>query len=105
MYPASTTKVMTAILTIENSNLDNIVTVSENALSNIPQGYVTCGLVAGEELTVKDLLYALMLPSANDAAYVLAEYIGDSVEGFSNMMNLKAKLSLLFKLKKENFQM
>ena len=90
MYPASTTKVMTAILTIENSNLDNIVTVSENALSNIPQGYVTCGLVAGEELTVKDLLYALMLPSANDAAYVLAEYIGDSVEGFSNMMNSKA---------------
>lgn len=90
MFPASTTKVMTAILTIENCNLTDIVTVSETALSNIPQGYVTCGLVAGEELTIKDLLYALMLPSANDAAYVLAEHIGGSVEGFSDMMNKKA---------------
>lgn len=91
MYPASTTKIMTAILTIENCNLTDMVTISESALSNIPEGYVTCGLVAGEQLSVNDLLYALMLPSANDAAYVLAEHIGGSVEGFSNMMNSKAK--------------
>jgi D-alanyl-D-alanine carboxypeptidase (penicillin-binding protein 5/6) len=91
MFPASTTKVMTAILTIENCNLTDIVTISESALSNIPQGYVTCGLVAGEELTIENLLYALMLPSANDAAYVLAEHVGGSVEGFSDMMNAKAK--------------
>lgn len=91
MYPASTTKIMTAILTIENCNLTDMVTISESALSNIPEGYVTCGLVAGEQLSVNDLLYALMLPSANDAAYVLAEHIGGSVEGFSDMMNSKAK--------------
>ena len=91
MYPASTTKIMTAILTIENCNLTDMVTISESALSNIPEGYVTCGLVAGEQLSVNDLLYALMLPSANDAAYVLAEHIGGSVEGFSNMMNSKAQ--------------
>lgn len=90
MFPASTTKVMTAILVIENCNLTDIVTVSESALNNIPEGYVTCGLVAGEKLTINDLLYALMLPSANDAAYVLAEHVGGSVEGFADLMNSKA---------------
>ena len=91
MYPASTTKVLTAILVIENCNLDEIVTVRESALSNIPSGYVTCNLQVGEQLTVKDLLYALMIPSANDAAYVLAEYVAGSVEDFSVMMNDKAR--------------
>lgn len=92
MYPASTTKILTAILVIENCNLEtDIATVSETALSNIPSGYVTCNLQVGEEISVKDLLYALMIPSANDAAYVLAEYVGGSVEGFSDMMNKKAE--------------
>ena len=91
MYPASTTKVLTAILVIENCELDEIVTVRESALSNIPSGYVTCNLQVGEQLSVKDLLYALMIPSANDAAYVLAEYVAGSVEDFSVMMNDKAR--------------
>ena len=91
MYPASTTKVLTAIIVIENCKLDEIVTVRESALSNIPSGYVTCNLQIGEQLTVKDLLYALMIPSANDAAYVLAEYVAGSVEDFSVMMNDKAR--------------
>jgi D-alanyl-D-alanine carboxypeptidase (penicillin-binding protein 5/6) len=91
MYPASTTKIMTAILTIENCDLSEIATVSESALSNIPSGYVTCNLQVGEEISIKDLLYALMVPSANDAAYVLAEYVGGSVDEFADMMNAKAK--------------
>ena len=91
LYPASTTKILTAILVIENSNLDDIVTVRQSALNNIPTGYVTCNLQVGEELTVKDLLYALMIPSANDAAYVLAEHIAGSVDNFSVMMNDKAR--------------
>ena len=91
MYPASTTKVLTAILVIENCELDEIVTVRESVLSNIPSGYVTCNLQVGEQLSVKDLLYALMIPSANDAAYVLAEYVAGSVEDFSVMMNDKAR--------------
>lgn len=91
MYPASTTKILTAILVIENCKLDEIVTVRESALSNIPSGYVTCNLQVGEQLTVNDLLYALMIPSANDAAYVLAEYVAGSVEDFSTMMNDKAR--------------
>ncbi len=91
MFPASTTKVLTAILVLENCQLTDIVTVRESALANIPQGYVTCNLQPGEELSVKDLLYALMIPSANDAAYVLAEHVAGSVEGFSTMMNDKAR--------------
>ena len=91
MYPASTTKIMTAILVIENCDLTEIVTVKESSLSNIPSGYVTCNLQIGEEISVNDLLYALMVPSANDAAYVLAEHVAGSVEHFSNMMNIKAE--------------
>ena len=81
-YPASITKIMTAILVLENCELSDKVKVSESALSNIPSGYVTCDLIAGEEISVEDLLYALMVKSANDAAYVLAEHVGGSVEGF-----------------------
>ena len=91
MYPASTTKILTAILVLENCELSDMVTVSQNAISNIPSGYVTCNLHAGEEISVNDLLYALMLPSANDAAFALAEHVGGSVENFSDMMNEKAK--------------
>lgn len=91
MYPASTTKILTAILVLENCQLDEIVTVRESALSNIPSGYVTCNLQVGEQISIHDLLYALMIPSANDAAYVLAEYVAGSVENFSTMMNDKAR--------------
>lgn len=91
MWPASTTKIMTAILVIENCDLDDIVTVNASAINSIPSGYVTCDLRVGEELTVKDLLNALMIKSANDAAYVLAEHVGQTVEGFSSMMNEKAR--------------
>jgi len=90
-YPASVTKILTAILTIENCNLDDIATVSKSAISHIPSGYVIAPLYVGEQITIRDLLYALMLKSANDSAYVLAEHVGGSVEGFSEMMNNKAK--------------
>ena len=91
MWPASTTKIMTAILVLENCNLDDMVTVTETAISNIPSGYVICDLQIGEEISVKDLLNALMIKSANDAAYVLAEHVGGSVNDFAYMMNQKAK--------------
>lgn len=91
MWPASTTKIMTAILVIENGNLNDMVTVTETAIGNIPSGYVTCDLQIGEEISVGDLLNALMIKSANDAAYVLAEHIGGSIDGFSDLMNQKAR--------------
>lgn len=90
-FPASTTKVMTAILTVENCNLDDVATVSHNAVYSIPYDYTHASLKEGEELTIEQLLYALMIPSANDAAIVLAEHISGSVEEFSKLMNKRAE--------------
>lgn len=90
-YPASVTKILTAILVLENCNLDDVAIASESAISQIPDGYVVAPLKVGEEMKIKDLLYALMLKSANDAAYVLAEHVGKNVDFFADMMNQKAK--------------
>lgn len=91
MYPASTTKIMTAILTIENCNLDEVVTVNYNAISSIPAGYSTAELITDEQITVKQLLEVLLLHSANDAANVLGMHVGGSIESFVSMMNSKAQ--------------
>lgn len=90
-FPASTTKIMTAILTVENCNLDDVATVSHNAVYSIPYDYTHTSLKEGEELTIEQLLYALMIPSANDAAIVLAEHISGSVEEFAKLMNKRAE--------------
>lgn len=89
-YPASTTKIMTAILTIEHCNLNETATASEFAISSIPSGYSTANIQIGETLSVKDLLYALMLQSANESAVILAEHVSGSQEAFANLMNEKA---------------
>lgn len=89
MYPASTTKIVTAILVLENGNLDDVVTASYNAIMTIPDGYSIANIQIGEELTVEQLLELLLVQSANDAANVLAEYIGGSVDSFVSMMNTK----------------
>ncbi len=91
MYPASLTKVMTAIIILENCKLDDIATVSYNAVMSLSSGYVTANLQMGEELTIEQLLYVLMVGSSNDAAIVLAEHFSGSVEDFSIVMNEKAK--------------
>lgn len=84
---ASTTKIMTAIVALENSTLDEIVTASKKAATTPP---VKMYLQEGEQQRMEDLLYALMLESANDAAVAIAEHVGGSVEGFADMMNQKA---------------
>ena len=89
MYPASTTKILTAIIVLENCNLSDKTTASYNAISTIPQGYVTADIQIGEEFTIEQLLELLLIHSANDAANVLAEYVGGSVESFVSMMNTK----------------
>ena len=89
MYPASTTKILTAILTLENCNLDDEVTVSDTAILDIPEGYSSANLQFGEVLTVEQLLQLLLVHSANDAANVLAEHVGGSIESFVSMMNTK----------------
>jgi serine-type D-Ala-D-Ala carboxypeptidase (penicillin-binding protein 5/6) len=84
---ASTTKIMTAILALENGNLDDTVTVSKRAAAVWGS---SVGLKTGQSYKLRDLLYALLLRSGNDAAIAIAEHIGGSVEEFANMMNSKA---------------
>ena len=85
---ASTTKIMTAILAIENGNLEDTVKVSKNAIKAPP---VKMFLKENEEIKLKELLYALMLQSSNDAAVAIAEHISKDVETFCNAMTNKAK--------------
>ena len=84
---ASTTKIMTCILALENGKMDDIVVFSENAVS---QPKVHLGVAEGTKFYLKDLLYSLMLESHNDSAVAIAEHIGGSVENFATMMNQKA---------------
>lgn len=88
-YPmASTTKIMTCIVALENGNLEDMVTVSSNAAS---QPEVKLGIRKGEVYRLIDLLYATLLTSYNDCAVAIAEHIGGSVENFAALMNAKAK--------------
>ena len=89
MFPASTTKIMTAILVLENCDLNETVTASHDSLISIPEGYVTAEIQGEEQFTIEQLLEMLLVHSANDAANVLAEYVGGSIESFISMMNTK----------------
>lgn len=89
-YPASTTKIMVALLALENLELDEMVTTSATALNMLPPGYTNIGLKEGEQLSVRQLLYALMLSSAGDAANALAERMSGSIDEFVKLMNRRA---------------
>lgn len=84
---ASTTKIMTCILALENGVISDQVSVSANAAS---QPAVSLGMSEGQKFCLEDLLYSLMLESHNDSAVAIAEHIGGSVKGFASMMNQKA---------------
>ncbi|MFV0636216.1 D-alanyl-D-alanine carboxypeptidase family protein [Mitsuokella sp. WILCCON 0060] len=86
-FPASTTKIMTLILALEHSNMDDIVTVSSNAAGT--EGS-TLWLEAGEKIRMGDLLYGMMMHSGNDATVAVAEHIAGSVDKFAAMMTAKA---------------
>jgi len=85
---ASTTKIMSAIVVLENSNLSDVVTISKKAAGT---GGSRLKISTGDKITVNDLLYGLMLRSGNDAAVALAEHVGGNIEGFTELMNKKAK--------------
>ena len=89
VYPASTTKILTAILTIENCDLDKVVTCSSSALNKVPLYSSTMSLKIGENISVKNLLYGMLLHSGNDAANVLAEIVSGSLDEFIVLMNKK----------------
>ena len=90
LYPASTTKILTAILAIENLNLDSKLTASRSAVMAIPSGYSNAGIKIGESLSVSDLLEMFLIHSANEVGYIFAEEISGNIDNFANLMNQKA---------------
>ena len=89
LYPASITKVMTALVALEYGNLSDQVTVTEDAVIT-ESGASLCGIEPGGVLTLEQLLYGLMLPSGNDAGAAIAVHIAGSIEAFADMMNAEA---------------
>ena len=89
MYPASITKIMTALVAIKEGDLKSRVLVTDDAVITEP-GATLCGIEPGDTLTLEQLLYGLMLPSGNDAGAAIAVHIAGSIEAFSDMMNEEA---------------
>lgn len=89
-YPASTTKLMTSLLAIEQCPLSDIVTCSRTSVESIGRDSSHIGLVAGESLDMENALYAILLASANEVSYAVSEHIGGTMENFVAMMNQKA---------------
>lgn len=89
-FPASVTKLMTALLTVENCSLSETVTISRNAEYSVGPEDAKLDIHEGETFTVEEALYALMLKSANDIAFALGEHIAGSIPEFANMMNSRA---------------
>ena len=90
-YPASITKILTTLVALENASLSETVLFSKDAVFNIERGSSICAIDWGEEVSLEDCLYGIMLESGNDAAYAVAEHIGGTYENFITMMNAKAK--------------
>ena len=91
LYPASLTNVLTAILVVENCNLEDKVTISANAIRNVETGYLTANIKEGEIFTIEQLLNLLLISSYSDVANALAEHVAGDIETFTQKMNEKAK--------------
>lgn len=90
LYPGATVKVMTTLLTLENAQLSDQVTMTATGVSGVTDGGASISAQLDEVFTVEQCLYAIMLASANDVALQIAEQIGGSVDGFVQMMNNRA---------------
>ncbi|MCD8152954.1 MAG: D-alanyl-D-alanine carboxypeptidase [Clostridiales bacterium] len=90
-YPASTTKILTALIALEYGDPDQLLTVSDAAIDDLDGSSSVCGLEKGDQITLREALYGLMLCSGNDAANVIAENIAGSTEAFADLMNAKAQ--------------
>ena len=91
IFPASTTKLMTALIAIKHSDMDDIVHIAEDNCGIKISGAQLCGFSAGDTITMRDLLYCLLVYSGNDAALAIATHIGETERGFVRMMNKEAK--------------
>ena len=90
LYPASLTKVMTALIALKYGNMEDTLTASQNVLIT-ESGATLCGIKPGDTMTLTQALHILLIYSANDIAVLIAEHIGGSIEGFAEMMNKEAK--------------
>jgi D-alanyl-D-alanine carboxypeptidase len=90
-YPASITKIMTALLAIENSSLSDVITYSKDAIFDVDLDSSRIGIDVGEQLTMQQSLYALLMESDNNASYAIAEHIAGNIPDFAKMMNERAK--------------
>lgn len=92
LFPASTTKILTALVAMNTCDLDDIVTVSSAAsASSFAADEQVCGLMEGDQLSLRALLYGMLLHSGNDNATAIAEYVGGDLDDFSEMMNAQAE--------------
>lgn len=91
MYPASTTKILTALLAVENSQMDEIVSYSQEAVFSIEPGSSNMGMDTGQEITMEQSLYGLLVGSANEAANAIGEHISGDSASFASLMNTRAK--------------
>jgi D-alanyl-D-alanine carboxypeptidase len=91
LYPASITKIMTVLVALENSSMDEQVTFSYDAVHSVGRGDSHIARDVGEVMTMEQCLYAIMLASANECANAVAEHVGGTIEEFVNMMNQKAQ--------------
>lgn len=91
LYPASITKMMTCLIAAERLNLDDVITMSAEAVNSVPADGSNVGLDVGEQITVEQALYAIMVGSANEAAAAVAEKVAGSVDAFAELMNERAK--------------
>ena len=89
VYPASITKIMTAMLALKYGNMDDVVTITQENLNL--EGSQVCGFWAGDQVTMDQLLHCLLVYSGNDAAAAIAEHVGGSTDGFVEMMNSYAR--------------
>lgn len=90
-YPASITKIMTALLAIENSSLSDVVTFSKDAIFKVDLDSSRIGIDVGEKLTMQQCLYGMLLESANEVTYAVAEHVAGTIPKFAEMMNARAK--------------
>ena len=91
LYPASTTKILSALIGMENCKMDETVTMSKEAVFSIPRDSSNIGLDVGEEITVEQCLYGILVGSANEATNALAEHVSGSIDAFVDLMNERAK--------------
>lgn len=91
LYPASTTKIMTAIMAIELGDMEEVMTASQSAIDGIGSNGSNIGIIPGEKIRLENLLQAMLISSANEAANIIAENLCDSTEEFFELMNRRAK--------------